>query len=469
MERYTMTIDGQAVVGEQQYDVVNPANEQVFAQAPDCSPAQLNAALDAAQRAFFRWSCDETARRQALSACARAVRAHADAIARLLTQEQGKPLAKARAEVDLSASWFEYTAELPIPVDVVQDDAVALIEVRRKPLGVVGAITPWNYPIILAVCKIAPALLAGNTLVLKPSPYTPLATLRLGEALRTVLPQGVLNIVSGGDELGRALTNHPLPRKLSFTGSVEAGKQIAAAAAPDLKRVTLELGGNDAAIVLDDADPRRIARGLFWSAFENSGQFCAAVKRVYIHEQMYQPLVAALVAIAQQVRVGDGLDPHTELGPLSNRMQFERVCMLVEDARRGGKVLAGGSRLGRAGYFHQPTLIGGLPDDARLVAEEQFGPVLPLLMYNDIDDAVARANATSFGLGGSIWTSNPMRGAAIAAQLECGSTWINQHAALLPNVPFGGVKWSGVGVEYGVWGLLEFTDIQVLHVARASA
>ena len=311
MSDFTMTIDGNSIAGELSFGVINPATGQVFAQAPACSRAQLDAAMDAASRAFRPWKRDASARRAALVACADAIKARLGELAPFLTQEQGKPLARATEELIGAAVWFQYTASLEIPLEVVQDDAKTRIEVRRRPYGVVGAITPWNFPVLLGVWKIAPALLAGNTIVLKPSPYTPLSTLKLGEILRDALPAGVLNVVSGNDQLGAWITSHPAVRKVSFTGSVATGKKVAAACAPDLKRMTLELGGNDAAIVLDDVDPQQVAEKLFWGAFANSGQICGAIKRLYVPERLEQPLVTALAKIAQGVKVGDGMQPDT--------------------------------------------------------------------------------------------------------------------------------------------------------------
>jgi acyl-CoA reductase-like NAD-dependent aldehyde dehydrogenase len=468
MSQYTMTIDGKAVAGESEFGVINPATGQVFAKAPECSRAQLDQAMEAAARAFKGWRRDEAKRRQVLMECAKALQAKVGELAPLLTKEQGKPLKNAAEELFGASIWFQYTASLPIPVEVIQDDDAARIEVRRRPYGVVGAITPWNFPVLLAIWKIAPALLAGNTIVLKPSPYTPLSTLALGEVLRDVAPAGVLNVVSGGNELGAWISSHPTPRKVSFTGSVATGKKVAIAAAPDLKRLTLELGGNDAAIVLRDADPAKIAEKLFWGAFTNCGQVCSAVKRIYVHEDQYAELSTRLAEIAKTVKVGDGLDAASQLGPINNQMQFDRVSELVEDARRhGAKVLAGGARLGSAGNFYQPTILGEVSDGTRIVDEEQFGPAVPLIRYRDVEDAVERANATHFGLSGSVWGSDAARATEIAGRLECGTSWVNTHLAILPNAPFGGAKWSGIGVENGPWGLLGFTEIQTVHVAKA--
>jgi acyl-CoA reductase-like NAD-dependent aldehyde dehydrogenase len=248
---------------------------------------------------------------------------------------------------------------------------------------------------------------------------------------------------------------------------VATGKKVAAAAAPDLKRLTLELGGNDAAIVLDDADPERVAEKLFWGAFANSGQVCSAIKRLYVPERLERPLADALARVARGVKVGDGLQPDTQLGPLNNRMQFERVCELVDDAvKQGAVVVTGGAPLGGGGYFYAPTLVTGVAEGVRLVDEEQFGPALPILTYRDVDEAVERANATMYGLSGSVWSADPARAAEVAGRLDCGTAWVNQHLAIVPHAPFGGAKWSGIGVENGPWGLLGFTELQTLHIPK---
>lgn len=468
MQELTMTVAGDAVPTAATFDVINPATGAPFATAPDCSRDQLDAAFESAGKAFRDWRADEAARRQALKAAADALMAAAGDIAPILTAEQGKPLSEANIEVFGAAMWLQYFADLELPREIIQDDDTAFVEVLRRPLGVVAAITPWNYPLILASWKIAPALVAGNTMVLKPSPYTPLSTLMLGEVLRGVLPPGVLNVISGGDDLGAWMTNHPVPRKISFTGSVATGKRVAAAAAPDLKRVTLELGGNDPAIILDDVDPAAIADKLFWGAFANNGQVCSAIKRVYVPERLYTDVVDALAEKANSVQVGDGTAEGTQLGPINNRPQFDRVSELVADAISGGaRAVTGGKPVEGDGYFFEPTILADIADGTRIVDEEQFGPALPIISYRDVDDVIERANATHFGLSGSVWGADGDRAAEIAAQLECGTAWVNSHLNLAPNQPFGGAKWSGIGVENGSWGLLGFTEIQVLHRTRA--
>jgi acyl-CoA reductase-like NAD-dependent aldehyde dehydrogenase len=463
-----MTIDGEPVPGAGTFEVINPATGAVHDRAPDCSREQLDAAFGSAARAYPGWKADEDMRRSVLREAAAAMFAAAPELGPVLMAEQGKPLGEASAEAIGAGVWLKYYANLSLPREVIQDDKRAFAEVVRRPLGVVAAITPWNFPIVLASWKIAPALLAGNTMVLKPSPYTPLATLRMGEILARVLPPGVLNVVSGGDELGAWMTSHPVPRKISFTGSVATGKQVAAAAAPDLKRVTLELGGNDAAILLDDVDPAAIASKLFWGAFQNNGQVCSAIKRVYAPRRIYGAVVEALAEQARAARSGEGSADGVQLGPVQNRPQFERVSELVADAVRGGaRAVTGGSPLPGDGYFYPPTILADISDGARLVDEEQFGPALPVIAYDDLDDAIERANATHFGLSGSVWSSDPDRAGEVAGQLECGTAWVNTHIALAPHQPFGGAKWSGIGVENGPWGLYGFTELQVLYRARA--
>ena len=468
MSDLAMTIDGAAAPTHATFDVVDPSTGSVFASAPECTLAQLDDSLTTARAAYQEWRRDEGARRELMVEAAEAILAAIDDIAPLLTQEQGKPLAESQAEVRATAIWLKYFAGLEVEDEVIQDDDKASIIVHRRPLGVVAAITPWNFPLSLAAWKIAPALRAGNTMVLKPSPYTPLATLALGRVLAGVLPPGVLNVISGSDPLGALLASHPVPRKISFTGSVATGKHVAAAAAPDLKRITLELGGNDPAILLDDIDAAEIAERLFWSAFRNNGQVCSAVKRVYAPEHRYDEVVDALAAVAAQARVGVGFDPSVRLGPLNNRPQLDRVSNLVRAAvSDGAEAVTGGSPLDGDGFFYGPTILRGATDGMAVVDEEQFGPVLPVVSYRTVEEAVERANGTQFGLSGSVWGQDADRATAVADELDCGTVWVNTHLALRPDQPFGGAKWSGIGVENGHWGLHSFTEVKVLHRSRA--
>jgi acyl-CoA reductase-like NAD-dependent aldehyde dehydrogenase len=466
MREFAMSIGGAAVAAKQTFGVVDPATGEVFADAPACSREQLDDAM-AAARAARDWGTGDEARVTALGKAADAVTAARDELAPILAQEQGKPLQAAAFEVAETARWLSASAGLQVPREVAQDDERGYATVERRPLGVVAAITPWNFPLLLAGWKLGPALRAGNTVVLKPSPFTPLSSLALGEVLNQVLPPGVVNVVSGGDDLGGWMTGHPSVRKISFTGSVATGKLIAAAAAPDLKRYTLELGGNDAAIVLPDADVESIGRRLFWGAFINNGQICAGIKRILVPEALHDDLVEVLASWAGQVRVGAWTEPRVQLGPINNAPQFERVKGLVEDALgRGAKAAAGGAPLPRPGYFFAPTILTGVAEGARIVDEEQFGPALPVMAYQSVAEAVERANATSFGLSGSVWGTDTEEAARVAAQLESGVAFVNDHLTLEPHLPFGGVKWSGVGVENGPWGLEEFSSLHILYQSR---
>ena len=464
---YTMTIDGKAAESVSSFDVVNPATGEIANQAPDCTPDQLDAAMAAAQRAYTSWRTDEAARRSAMNELAAAIMANADELTTALQQETGKPTPIAASEPGICAAWLQYYAAMPIPRETLQDDDSTLIELVHHPLGVVAAITPWNFPIALAMWKIAPALLAGNTVVVKSSPFTPLAALKLGQIMGEVLPAGVVNTVSGGDVLGAAMSAHPVPRKVTFTGSVAAGKKVAVAAAADLKRVTLELGGNDAAIILDDADIASTVARLLPLAFFNSGQACALPKRIFAPASRYDDVVDAFAAAAGGMVVGDPTAETTHLGPLSTRPQFERVGELVADAIAGGaRVAAGGAPVEGPGFFFQPTILADVAEGDRIVDEEQFGCALPILRYDTVDEAVTRANDTEYGLCGSVWSSDAERATAIAERLEVGTTYINTHAVLLPNVQFGGAKSSGLGVENGLPGLLSFTEAQVVLRAK---
>ncbi len=462
-----MTIAGRFVEGTDYFDVENPATGEIYGRAPECSPAQLDDAMEAAQRAFDQWKDDEQSRRGCLLAAADAVEGALEDLASLITHEQGKPLAEARSELADACSDLRYFARLELPREIVRDDERTFVEVVHRPVGPVAAITPWNFPVGTAVAKLAPALAAGCTVVLKPSPFTPLSCLRLGELLRPVFPPGVLNVVSGGNELGAAMCAHPVPRHVSFTGSVATGKKISAAAAPDLKKVTLELGGNDPAILLDDVDLDEMAGRVFANAFSNCGQVCVAIKRVYVPERLYDDVVAALVEKAAALKVGDGSLEGVDLGPLTSTTQLDRVAELVDDAVASGAAVAtGGRRVGGPGHFYEPTVLTGLEDGTRIVDEEQFGPALPILSYRDLDDAIQRANRTHFGLGASVWTSDLARGAAVARRIDAGTAWVNTHQSAVPGQPFGGIKWSGIGVEGGARGLIEFTDVQALHASK---
>jgi len=465
---FWLTIGGERVAGDGRLDVINPATGKVFAQAPAASRAQLDAAVRAARTAFESWRGTTYAERAELvRAFTKKLRERQNELAELLTREQGKPLSQSIAEIDRGAAQSDGMVTIEIPVEVLIDDADRRIELKYRPLGVVGIITPWNAPVNLALGPLVSALYTGNTAVLKPSPYTPLTTLELGEIAREVFPPGVVNVLAGGDDLGKWLTEHPGVDKISFTGSVETGKKVAAAAAGTLKRLTLELGGNDPAIILDDVDPKAIAKKVFFAAFVNSGQVCMAIKRIYAHEKIYEALCDALVEEARKAKVGNGLDPDTTLGPIQNKMQYDKVRAILEDTKKSGaRILCGGEVPEGEGYFFPPTLVTDIDEQSRLVQEEQFGPIVPILKFSDVEDAIRRANDTRYGLSASVWTNDLERGKAIAERLEVGTAWVNQHRATSAFVPFGGAKESGLGRQYSIVGLKGYMEPEVISVAK---
>lgn len=467
MKHYALIIGGEKVATSELMEIRDPATGEVVGECPVATRQDLDRAVDAAQEAYKSWSrSSDEERKAAVNRMADAIHANMDELAELLTREQGKPLngMGSRFELHGAEAWTRYTATLDLPVEVLQDDETGRVELHRKPLGVVGSITPWNFPILIGIWHLVPAVRTGNTVVIKPSPNTPLSTIRLVEILNEVLPPGVLNVVAGRDELGQMMTEHPQIQKIVFTGSCQTGKKVMQSAADTLKRVTLELGGNDAGIVLPDADPREIAERLFWGAFINNGQTCAALKRLYVPDNIYDAVCDALVEYAANVAVGPGLDEQNMLGPIQNKMQYDKVVGLVEDAkRRGGRVLCGGEEPDGPGFFYPVTIVADVTDGMRIVDEEQFGPVLPVIRYSDVEDAIGRANRLDVGLGGSAWSSDVEKAKAVAERLECGTAWVNNHGAIKPFAPFGGVKGSGLGVEFGKLGLEEYTSVQVVH------
>jgi acyl-CoA reductase-like NAD-dependent aldehyde dehydrogenase len=466
----SMTIGGARIRGTSMLPVENPATGEIIAESPAAGPEHLDAAFAAAAAAGPAWRRAPELREKALLAAADAVEAAAGEISELITLEQGKPLAEAQAEVMGVGAAFRHFAGQGFEPVVLSGPPGPRVVVRRRPVGVIAAITPWNSPVLVAGgMKIAPALSVGNTMVLKPSPYTPLATLRLGEILDAVLPPGVLNVVTGGNELGAMLTEHPVPRLITFTGSPQVGRLVAASAARDLKRVVLELGGNDPAIVLDDAVIDDIVQPLFWAAFGNAGQTCVAVKRVYVPRALHAELVDALASIAGSLRVGDGLNPSTQMGPITTPSQRDHIAELVSDAvAHGGRIVTGGSAIDGPGYFYRPTIVDRTSDGNRLVDEEQFGPALPIVAYDDIEDVLTRVNASSYGLGGSVWSSDPVRGREVADRIEAGTIWVNTHrGSLWPVQPTAGLRHSGLGAELGHWGLEQFSELSVQHDAAS--
>src|SRR4051794_12648265 len=434
MQRWGLMIDGRKVATDGFQDVINPSTGDVVGAMPLATSKDLDTAVDAASRAFAVWKdVPDAERAEACRAIARTLEAHSEELAKLLTLEQGKPLngLGSRFEIGGAVAWTRHTSELSLPPEVLQDGPEGRVELHRKPIGVVGSITPWNWPVMIACWHIIPAIRAGNTVVIKPSPLTPLSTIRLVELMNEKLPPGVVNVVTGENEIGALMSAHPGIAKVTFTGSTATGRTIMQSAAATLKRLTLELGGNDAGVILPDADPKAIAEGLFWGAFINGGQTCAALKRLYVHDSIYDEVCRELTAYAKEVVVGDGLLEESKLGPVQNKKQFDIVASFVEEARaKGGRVLIGGNPSKGPGYFYPVTLVADVDHGCRLVDEEQFGPALPIIRYHDVDEVIARANASSMGLGGSVWGSDLDGARKVVQRIEAGSVWINKHGAI---------------------------------------
>jgi acyl-CoA reductase-like NAD-dependent aldehyde dehydrogenase len=459
-----MVINGKPTPGVT-LDVVNPATGKPFATCARANQAQAEQAIAAAKAAYESWSKKSIAeRRELLTKIVDVFATRIDEFARLSTLESGKPLSMANREMKGAVASMRSYLQLDLPVEVLKDSDKGRVLKVRAPLGVVVAITAWNYPMTLLMNKLPPAVLAGNTIVLKPAPTTPLTSLLFGALCNEFLPPGVVNVVVDQNDLGGFLTTHPDVAKVTFTGSTATGKKVMASCADSVKRVTLELGGNDPAIVMDDVDVKEVAPKILQGALVNAGQVCLAIKRVFVHESQYDAMCDELAKLAKQVVVGDGLEQGTQMGPLQNKMQFEKVKEFLADANARGKVIAGGHAMNRDGYFIEPTVVRDIPDDARVVREEQFGPIVPVLKYSDVNDAIKRANDTTYGLGATVWGKDLQRASEVAMQLEAGTVWVNKHLELPLDVPFGGAKQSGLGVEKGLKGLEEFTQSRIVNV-----
>lgn len=469
MKTFRLLINGQFVDGAAgTADVLNPATEEAFAQCPIADEAQLNQAVAAAKAAFPAWSrrpIEERARM--IDQLADALMARKDEFASLLTMEQGKPLDQAGYEILGAVFTLKGFVDMRLEPKVLRETAENRVIEYRSPLGVVAAITPWNFPVVLLMNKLGPALLSGNTMVSKPAPTTPLTTLLFAELANTILPPGVFNVICDRNNLGGVLTLHPDIAKIAFTGSTATGKKVMASAAEGVKRVTLELGGNDAAIVLDDVEPVATAQKVFTGAMTNAGQICVAVKRTYVPEKMYDTFCDELGRLAREAVVDDGAKQGTQIGPVQNKAQYEKLKEFLTDAKAKGTVIAGGEPLDRSGYFIAPTIVRDIDEDSRIVCEEQFGPILPVLSYTDIGDVIDRVNRSDYGLGGTVWGKDTSRAIQVAAQIDSGTVWVNQHLAIEAGIPFRGSKQSGLGVELGEAGLHEYTQARIVNAALA--
>ncbi len=478
--RVSSYLAGRAVDSGRWIDRENPSRpDQIVGSVSELDAATTAEAIESAHAAFPDWAARSLEdRRELLLAATQAIMDEREELALLLTRELGKVITDTRGEIGFTDLFVSFCASVAEEVMRAQeiDDAGGRLAILREPYGVVGAITPWNAPVILTSLKVAPALLTGNTIVIKPSPLAPLAVTRLLGIMGAMLPPGVLNVVNGGADVGETLTTHRLVRKVAFTGGGPTARHIMASAAAGLKPLVLELGGNDPAIFLEDADlsPTSVGRAVFGS-FLTAGQVCMAAKRLYVHESRADEFLSSyLEAAAGLLKVGDPELETTTVGPLVSMAQVQRVRGLVEDARsRGGVVHELGEvmdeELVRSGYFLRPTIVTGLADDAPLVSEEQFGPTVPLLTFADEDEVVARANNDDLGLASSVWSNDEEHAFDVARKLRCGYTFINSHnrSGLTLRAPFGGHRGSGFGREFGREGVAEYLQAHTVHLPAA--
>lgn len=466
-------LDGELVEGRGRGTVRNPANvDEIVGTYPLLEQADVDRAVRAAHRARSGWRRTPAAERAALVRRSAEVIGELAGLPELLTREQGKVGWEATIEVGYYELLADMYANMAAELDrgeVLVDDGLGRVVAYREPVGVVAAITPWNWPFGLAAAKVVPALVAGNTVILKPSPVTPLTQLRAFGAVAGLFPPGVLQVVTGSDEeVSAPLLSHPLVGKVSLTGSTATGRLVAAAAAPTLKSITLELGGNDPAVLLDDVTlDDDLFAGLVTGAFATSGQVCFDIKRVYAPRPLVDAVAEGLAAELERAVVGDGLDPATTMGPLTTARQREIVRDLVADAERhGAKVHTRGELTGDPdkGWFLRPSVVTGTPEDRPLVQTEQFGPALPVQPYDRVEDVLEVVNATEQGLTSSVWSADPERAVGVARHIEAGVTFVNSHGlfSMEPTAPFGGVKQSGIGRELGRAGLWDLTEEHVV-------
>ena len=455
--------------------VKNPATGELIDRVPAGSAGDVAEAVDAAAAAFADWKKKGMRERgMILVHAAGKVRDQHRDLARLLTMEQGKPLREAIDEVRGYANILEYYAGISAQPsgEAIRLGAAGDAFVVREPLGVCGAIIPWNMPVIIMGWKIGPALLAGNTMVLKPASTTPLTNLRLAGILDEAgLPPGVLNVVTGsGGDVGESLVRHPEVKKISFTGNGVTGRRIRELASTQVKDLTLELGGSDPMIVMDDADIDKAVEGALRGRFYNAGQVCTAVKRLYLHEKIAGVFVQKLKTRVSALNVGNGLGPKTDMGPLNSAEQRDRIVQMVDRTREqnSGTVVTGGTVLrGKAyesGYFYHPTLVTDVAPDSCLITEELFGPVMPVITVSDLDDAIVRANASRYGLGASVWTKNFHNAKRVFDEVQAGVIWVNRHLTIPPEVPFGGTRESGIGRENGYHAIDQYSRTKTLFV-----
>ncbi len=451
--------------------VMNPATLETIAELTIPDSDAVEEVVSLSSETFGLWKNKSWIERQeALLKIAVGVEAEGERLAILLTAEQGKPLRESRREIAAFSDVLRFYAGMRRPEETVKEDASARITSAGEPHGPCALILPCNYPVGILGWKLAPCLLAGNTALAKPSPHAPLTVIEVLKIASNCLPENTARALPGDDGTGRNLVSRREINRISFTGSREAGRDILTSGAARFARVTLEMGGNDAAIIMKGCDLSKRLDSIFWGCFFNAGQICVAIKRIYVHESLAPELIRRFREKAETLVVGNGLKQETQMGPVNNERQLLKVEKLVADALgRGATLVCGGSRYKdhrKTGFFYRPTVITDISDDAPLVTEEQFGPAIPILTYTDLDEAVARANGTDYGLGGSVWTEDLKKGLEIASRLECGTAWVNAHMLVEHAAPFGGFKASGLGRELGRHGLEGFLQPKTTYLRK---
>ena len=449
---------------------LNPSTLEVIGKVEDTSKEEIDSIIQKSKIAQKSWSAmPDSERKEILMKVAEALEQNSKHLAEWITREQGKPLSGPGSNFEMQAclGWTQVPASLDLNEEIVFEDETRKDVLYRKPIGVVAAIAPWNWPLMIAIWQIIPSLRMGNTVVLKPSEYTTFCTLEMVKIINSVLPENVLQVVTGRGEVGAYLTQHSEIGKIMFTGSIATGKKVIEASSKNMARLTLECGGNDAGVILPGLDLTKHIENIFWGAFLNMGQTCACLKRLYVHEDDYENVIQALSDYSANIPMGDGANEANVLGPIQNKMQFDKIQDLIKDAENNGADFRfKAQQPDLDGYFIPITLVGNVDNGSRIVDEEQFGPVLPIIKYKTIEEAIEKANDSENGLGASVWSDNLEEAEKVAAQLEAGTVWINQHGAINPFVPFGGAKQSGYGVEFGIEGLKAVTVPKVISIKK---
>ena len=449
---------------------LNPSTLEVIGEVANTSGEEIEVKIEKAKKAQKLWSArPDEERKEILLKVAEALQSNSKYLAEWITREQGKPLSGPGANFEMQAcvGWTQVPASLDLSEEIVFEDETRKDILYRNPIGIVAAIAPWNWPLMIAIWQIIPSLRMGNAVIIKPSEYTTFCSLEMIKVINTVLPEDILQVVTGKGEVGAYLTGHPEIGKIMFTGSIATGKKIIESSVKNMARLTLECGGNDAGILVPGLDVAKHVENLFWGAFLNMGQTCACLKRLYVHENDYEKVMNALAEYSSHIPMGNGAEETNVLGPIQNKMQYDKIQDLIRDSENiGADFRFKGQKPDLEGYFIPVMLVGNVDNGDRIVDEEQFGPVLPIIKYKTLEEAIIKANDSENGLGASVWSDDSEQAQKVAAQLEAGTVWINQHGAIHPFVPFGGAKQSGYGVEFGIEGLKAVTVPKVISIKK---